>query len=223
MKIEVSGLQKSYFLNKQQIPVLLGVNLSITSGDFVSLTGTSGVGKSTLLHILGTLDSPTKGEVKLADINVFAEKPDRIAQFRNQNIGFVFQFHHLLPEFSALENVAIPLLIRREKKQAAQEKALEMLVRVGLSHRFNHKPGELSGGEQQRVALARALVTSPQLLLADEPTGNLDEETGARIIELMQQINHEQKVTVIIVTHNLRLAKQARRQLILSVDGIQEL
>ncbi len=221
MKIEVSGLQKSYFLREQRVPVLLGLDFKILSGEFVSLTGSSGVGKSTLLHILGTLDTPTSGTVSLDNINVFEKDPASIAQFRNQNIGFVFQFHHLLPEFSAVENVEIPLLIRREKKEIAQQKALKMLHKVGLAHRFNHKPGELSGGEQQRVALARALVTSPKLLLADEPTGNLDEETGARIIELMQQLNTDEKVTVIVVTHNLRLAKQAQRQLVLNDDGIQ--
>lgn len=221
MKIEVSALQKSYFLREQQVPVLLSFNMEIASGEFVSLTGSSGVGKSTLLHILGTLDKPTSGQVLLGGINVFASQAVDIAQFRNRNIGFVFQFHHLLPEFSALDNVKIPLLIRREKEAGAHKKALEMLDKVGLSHRFSHKPGELSGGEQQRVALARALVTSPQLLLADEPTGNLDEETGARIIELMQQINLQEKVTVIFVTHNLRLAKQAQKQLVLSKDGIK--
>ncbi len=221
MKIEVSALQKSYFLREQQVPVLLGINLEIFSGEFVSLTGSSGVGKSTLLHILGTLDTPTSGQVRLGGVNVFEKKAADIAQFRNRNIGFVFQFHHLLPEFSALENVKIPLLIRREKEDSAHKKAQEMLDLVGLSHRFSHKPGELSGGEQQRVALARALVTSPQLLLADEPTGNLDEETGARIIELMQKINQQEKVTVIVVTHNLRLAKQAQKQLVLTRDGIR--
>jgi lipoprotein-releasing system ATP-binding protein len=220
MKIQATALQKTYYLNEQEVPVLRGIDLTIESGEFISLTGASGVGKSTLLHILGTLDSPTSGQVLLDGSDVFAQKPADIARFRNDKIGFVFQFHHLLPEFSALENVMVPLLIRRQTDAIAAKAAREWLDVVGLSHRVGHKPGELSGGEQQRVALARALVSNPNLLLADEPTGNLDENTGAGIIELMKKLNRERGITVLVVTHNPRLANEAPRRLVLQKNGI---
>lgn len=213
MKIEIINLKKSYFLEGHEVPVLHGLDLVIESGEFTSLTGPSGVGKSTLLHILGTLDSPSSGTVRLNGVDVFSQTPAQIADFRNQQIGFVFQFHHLLPEFTALENVEMPLLVRRCSEKQANAEAKIWLERVGLSHRMMHKPGELSGGEQQRVALARALVTKPSLLLADEPTGNLDEETGSGIIELMRSLNMERGLTVLVVTHNQRLAASAPRQL----------
>lgn len=221
MQIEVSALTKSYFRGNVEIPVLSGIDLSLAAGDMVSLTGASGVGKSTLLHVLGTLDAPTGGKVLWNGDDVFASKnPAEIARFRNTFIGFVFQFHHLLPEFSALENVKIPLLIRREADARASEKARALLETVGLSHRLHHKPGELSGGEQQRVALARALVTEPKLLLADEPTGNLDEATSAGIMDLILRLNEERGLSVLLVTHNTRLAERASRRLVLTKSGL---
>ena len=222
MYINVSNLKKSFYLDKVQVPVLNKIDLTVNSGELISITGASGVGKSTLLHILGTLDTPSEGEVKLNNIDIFKKNSTEIAQFRNKNIGFVFQFHHLLPEFSALENVKIPLLIRREKDSVATKSAKEWLNTVGLSHRLNHKPGELSGGEQQRVALARALVASPQLLLADEPTGNLDEVTGQNIVDVLVKVNKERKITIVLVTHNLSLAKMTNKQLVLTRTGLTQ-
>lgn len=220
MRLEAIDLKKSYFQGDHEVPVLAGINLDIAPGTMMSLTGASGVGKSTLLHVLGTLDAPTSGKVLWDGTEVFAKNSSEIARFRNDYIGFVFQFHHLLPEFSALENVKIPLRIRRESDSLATKRAREMLEIVGLSHRLEHKPGELSGGEQQRVALARALVTKPKLLLADEPTGNLDELTGDGIMELMLRLNREQQVTVLLVTHNTRLAQKAQMKLVLTKEGI---
>jgi lipoprotein-releasing system ATP-binding protein len=205
MKIEVRGLQKSYFLDGKEVPVLRGLDLAVESGEMWSITGPSGVGKSTLMHILGTLDAPTSGQVLLDDQEVFSLSASQLAHFRNEKIGFVFQFHHLLPELTALENVQMPLMIRGVKAGVAAREAKRWLERVGLGERLEHKPGELSGGQQQRVALARALVTGPKLLLADEPTGNLDEETGLAIVELMRELNRELGMTVIMVTHNPRL------------------
>ena len=178
MNIDIENLSKSYFLGKAEIPVLRNISLKINEGELISLTGPSGVGKSTFLHVLGTLDTPTSGSILYAGQNVQSFIDADVARFRNENIGYVFQFHHLLSEFSALENVMMPLLMRREDKKQASARAEELLSFVGLKHRINHKPGELSGGEQQRVALARALAHSPKILLADEPTGNLDETTG---------------------------------------------
>ncbi len=203
MKLEVLGLKKSYFLDKREVPVLKGLDLEVGSGEMWTITGPSGVGKSTLLHILGTLDTPTSGNVLLDGQDVFGLTPSQIARFRNEQIGFVFQFHHLLPELTALENVQMPLMIRGSKNSSSEAK--RWLERVGLGDRLEHKPGELSGGQQQRVALARALVTGPQLLLADEPTGNLDEETGMAIVELMRELNQELGMTVVMVTHNPRI------------------
>ncbi len=208
MKIQVQNLLKSYFLESKEVRVLTGLDLTVESGSMLSITGPSGVGKSTLLHILGTLDSPTSGHVLLDGQDIFTKTASQIAEFRNHQIGFVFQFHHLLPEFTALENVQMPLMMRGDK-QAGRE-AQKWLDRVGLSERFNHKPGELSGGEQQRVALARALVTKPNLLLADEPTGNLDETTGLAIVNLIRELNRELGMTVLMVTHNPRLVGENR-------------
>ncbi|MBA3765265.1 MAG: ABC transporter ATP-binding protein, partial [Actinobacteria bacterium] len=196
MRIEVRGLKKSYWLNDAEIPVLKGIDLVIEGGEYVAITGPFGVGKSTLLHVLGTLDIPSEGSVYMDGVDVFAQSPAEIARFRNKNIGFVFQFHHLLPEFTALENVMIPALIHRVSRADASVKARGMLERVGLAHRVTHRPGELSGGEQQRVALARALVLEPRLLLADEPTGNLDAVTGEEIHALFSELNRERGTTM---------------------------
>lgn len=208
MKIDIKALSKSYFLDSKEVQVLKNLNLVVESGSMLSITGRSGVGKSTLLHILGTLDSPSGGQVLLDGQDVFAQRATQIAELRNRQIGFVFQFHHLLPEFTALENVQMPLLMRKDK--TATEQAKKWLDRVELSQRLNHKPGELSGGEQQRVALARALVSNPKLLLADEPTGNLDEATGLSIVDLIRELNRELGMTVLMVTHNPRLVGQSQ-------------
>jgi lipoprotein-releasing system ATP-binding protein len=221
MRIEAVGLKKSYMQGTHEVKVLHGFDLEIASGSMASLTGASGVGKSTLLHILGTLDTPTEGKILWNREDVLSRRSYEVSGFRNQNIGFVFQFHHLLPEFTALENVKIPLKIRRDDEYLATQKAEAILASVGLSHRMSHKPGELSGGEQQRVALARALVTEPQLLLADEPTGNLDEATSDGIMDLILKLNREKKVTVLLVTHNTRLADKADQRLVLTREGIR--
>lgn len=212
MQISISNLHKSYFKNGSEIKVLQGIDLEVASGEFISLTGASGVGKSTLLQVLGTLDSPTSGEVQY-DGTKASESSEASAYFRNKNIGFVFQFHHLLPEMTALENTMMPLLIRRCPWAEARELASNMLRQVGLSERLTHKPSELSGGEQQRVALARALINEPKLLLADEPTGNLDEETGEAIFSLIQNLCAKRGVTVLFVTHHTGLASRAQRHL----------
>ncbi len=222
MRIEVRGLHKSYWLNDAEIPVLKGVDLVIEGGEYVAITGPSGVGKSTLLHVLGTLDIPSAGSVFMDGIDVFAQSPAEVARFRNKNIGFVFQFHHLLPEFTALENAMMPSLISRKPSSDAMRRAKELLNEVGLGHRTHHRPGELSGGEQQRVALARALMNDPRILLADEPTGNLDEATGAGIHEIIERLNRERGVTAIVVTHNPRLADRMSRRIRLGKDGVDD-
>jgi lipoprotein-releasing system ATP-binding protein len=223
MRIEVQGLKKSFFLEGQEIPVLHGIDLTIESGEFTSLIGPSGAGKSTLLHILGTLDHPSDGEVYMDRAPVFKKGPASLSEFRTRNVGFVFQFHHLLPEFTALENVLLPSLIDRRDRAKVNKRANNLLEIVGLADRLHHKPGELSGGEQQRVALARALINEPRILLADEPTGNLDETTGSEIHNLIRKVNIEEGITVLIVTHNPRLAEQMDRRLRLTRDGIEEL
>ncbi len=211
--LEVVDLHKSYFLNSKRIDVLRGVNVSIEKGELVSLIGASGTGKSTFLHVLGTLDAPAAGSLLFEGRSVFEMNDAQVADFRNQTIGFVFQSHYLLPEFSALENVAMPALIHRGDRKGALTRARELLERVGLAERADHKPGELSGGESQRVALARALMLQPALLLADEPTGNLDPATGEGIHQLLRDINRDLGVTAIVVTHNEVLAKSMPRQL----------
>ncbi len=193
--------------------VLNDIDLDIRKGEMLAIVGASGVGKSTLLHILGGLDRPTSGRVFYRNVDVFGLDSDRLAQFRNEHVGFVFQFHHLLPEFSALENVMLPALIRGTERAAAAGNASKVLTDVGLEGRIHHRPGELSGGEQQRVAVARALVLSPDAVLADEPTGNLDTHTGEAVHELLQKINKERGITFVIVTHNDRLAIRADRVL----------
>jgi lipoprotein-releasing system ATP-binding protein len=211
--LSIRNVFKSYFLHGKRIDVLRGVSLDIEKGELVSLIGASGAGKSTFLHVLGTLDMPAAGELRFDGRNVFAMNDAEIADFRNRTIGFVFQSHYLLPEFTALENVAMPALIRRVDKRAALAAARELLERVGLAARTEHRPGELSGGEAQRVALARALVLKPALLLADEPTGNLDPVTGAGITELLREVNRELGITAVVVTHNEDLARSMPRRL----------
>ena len=208
IRIDAQGLQKTYHLGPKDVPVLRGVNLEVAAGSRLAIVGASGSGKSTLLHLLGTLDAPDAGDIRYDGESILGLDSTALADLRNKRVGFVFQFHHLLPEFSALENVMMPALIRRMPKPEASEKARVLLDTVGLSQRLEHKPGELSGGEQQRVALARALVLEPGLLLADEVTGNLDKETGAGIHDLLLRINEERKITLIVVTHNEDLAKK---------------
>ncbi len=211
--VEIRGLTKDYFLDSRRIPVLRGIDLRLEVGEMLSLIGPSGVGKSTFLQVLGTLDEPTAGTVVFEGQDVFALTDNALADFRNRSIGFVFQSHYLLPEFNALENAMLPALIHRMEHGAAEASAAELLTLVGLGGRLKHKPGELSGGEQQRVALARALVMHPKLLLADEPTGNLDPETGQGIHRLLADLNQKLGMTCLVVTHNADLASNMRRKL----------
>ena len=211
--LEARGLHKSYWLGEKEIHVLRGASFALAPGEMASLVGPSGVGKSTFLHVVGTLDPPTAGQVLYDGHDAFSMGEEQLARFRNRNIGFVFQFHYLLPEFTALENTAMPALIGRVGRPEAEAVARQMLEVVGLSHRVEHKPGELSGGEQQRVALARALVLKPRLLLADEPTGNLDEATGEGIHQLLVDLNQRLGIAAIVVTHNPRLAERMPRRL----------
>jgi len=215
----VEDIYKSYFLNGKRIDVLRGVSVSIEEGSLVSLVGASGSGKSTFLHVLGTLDVPAAGKMVFRGRSVFDMSDGEVADFRNRSIGFVFQSHYLLPEFSAAENVAMPALILRQDRKPALKRARELLERVGLGHRADHKPGELSGGESQRVALARALILQPALLLADEPTGNLDPTTGEGIHALLREVNRDLGITAIVVTHNEALARSMPRRLRLH-DGL---
>jgi lipoprotein-releasing system ATP-binding protein len=211
--IAAADLVKGYRTAAGYVPVLQGVRLDVTVGEMVAIIGASGVGKSTLLHVLGTLDRPESGSVTIAGESVFDLAPARLGEFRNRTLGFVFQFHHLLPEFTALENVAMPLLIARRPVGPAMAEARALLEELGLRERLDHRPGALSGGEQQRVAVARALVQSPRALLADEPTGNLDQETGDRLFDLLTRLNRERQVSVVLVTHNERLAAACGRTL----------
>ncbi len=216
--IQVQNLYKSFGNGAKKVEVLRGIDLTFYQGERVAIVGASGVGKTTLLHILGTLDRPTSGKVLYGGQDVFALNEKDLALFRNQEIGFVFQFHHLLPEFNALENTMMPCLINGMSKKEASARAEDILVLVGLKERLSHKPGELSGGEQQRVAVARALVLEPKILLADEPTGNLDSKTGETVFSLLQELNRIKQVTLILVTHNPNLAEKMPRQIRL-VDG----
>ncbi len=217
-RVEVRKLGKAYIHNTQALPVLWDVDLTLAPGDMVAVVGASGVGKSTFLQILGTLDLPTSGSIRFDGEELTTMSSSRLAEFRNRRIGFVFQFHHLLPEFTALENVMMPALIQRISVVAAQKMAHNILGRVGLSHRLTHRPSELSGGEQQRVALARAMVLEPSLLLADEPTGNLDRATGMAIHQLFLDLNRERGSTLLVVTHNPDLAALMPRR-VRMVDG----
>jgi len=211
--LEVRDVFKSYYLHGKRIDVLRGVSLDIDKGELVSMVGASGAGKSTLLHVLGTLDAPAAGRMHFAGRSVFEMNDAEVAEFRNRTIGFVFQSHYLLPEFSALENVAMPALVQRVDRNQALTRARGLLERVGLAQRMEHRPGELSGGEAQRVALARALVLEPALLLADEPTGNLDPATGEGIHQLLREVNRELGITAVVVTHNEALAQSMPRRL----------
>jgi lipoprotein-releasing system ATP-binding protein len=208
--LRVVGLHKSFRNGKRELNVLKGLNLDVCQSDTIAILGESGAGKSTLLHILGALDAPTEGQVSYRGEDLFTRGERDLAAFRNSKIGFVFQLHHLLPEFSAVENVMMPLLIQGCRKKDAALAASHMLGEVGLADRLTHRPGELSGGEQQRVAIARALVRRPEILLADEPTGNLDQHTGEGIEELLVRMNQHIGVTIIMVTHNRRLAARMK-------------
>jgi len=223
--IETSQLRKSFITKAGELQVLKGIDLSIKEGEMVSIVGASGVGKSTLLHILGTLDKPTSGKVLYNGADIFSLDEDSLASFRNKTVGFVFQFHHLLPEFTAIENVMMPGLILRSKKsevrsqyQEIYNRAERLLAEMGLSERKGHRPGELSGGEQQRVAVARALILEPKVVLADEPTGNLDTAMGEDLFNLLINFNKEKGLTFVIVTHNESLSKRCHRT-IRMVDG----
>jgi lipoprotein-releasing system ATP-binding protein len=216
--IQVRGLQKVFKKGGTKIFALKGIDLTIQQGERVAIAGASGAGKTTLLHILGTLDRPSQGEVLYQGVDIFSRPERTLAALRNRDIGFIFQFYNLLPEFTALENTMMPALIQGTDKKEAQQQAEEILTEVGLKDRMRHKPGELSGGEQQRVAVARALVLRPALLLADEPTGNLDSKTGERIIRLIFSLNRAKGVTLIVVTHNEALARRFPRQIFLA-DG----
>ncbi|HKC93118.1 MAG TPA: ABC transporter ATP-binding protein [Nitrospira sp.] len=209
--IQVTDLYKSFPMGEQTLPVLKGINLTIQRGELIAVVGASGAGKSTLLHIIGLLDRPTKGTVQFEGQDLFGFSESAQAEFRNKRIGFVFQFHHLLPEFTALENACMPALIQRRQPNEVENEAIAILKEVGLGERLHHKPGELSGGEQQRVAVARALLQKPDLVLADEPTGNLDTHTGEALFSLMRELNKARGTTFVIVTHNDKLSAQADR------------
>jgi lipoprotein-releasing system ATP-binding protein len=217
-----SDVKKSFVHMGRTLEVLRGIDLEIEEGEIVGVVGQSGAGKSTLLHCMGTLDVPTSGSIRVAGEEITQLASSRLAALRNRTIGFVFQFHHLLPEFNALENVMMPGLIQGRGRGAIETRALALLEEVGLRDRAQHRPGELSGGEQQRVALARALVLEPKLILADEPTGNLDSATSKQIHELFFQINKQRGTTLVIVTHNIALADSMPRKVTLK-DGRVEL
>ncbi len=216
--IRVQQLFKSFGNGTKHVEVLKGLDLTFSRGEKAAIVGASGVGKTTFLHVLGTLDRPTSGKVLYEGKDIYALNEKDLAQFRNREIGFVFQFHHLLPEFNALENTMMPCLIQGIPGKEAASRAEAILALVGLKERLIHKPGELSGGEQQRVAVARALVLEPKVLLADEPTGNLDTRTGESVFDLLLEINRIKGVTLVVVTHNLKLAEKLSRQIQL-VDG----
>lgn len=214
--LSAKNIYKSY----GKLPILRGVNLDVKKGEIVSIVGASGAGKSTLLHIIGSLTSPDQGNVEINGIDINRLSPSKLSEFRNRNIGFIFQFHHLLPEFSALENVCMPAFIAKRGKKESEAKASELMEMLGLSHRINHKPGELSGGEQQRVAVARALINDPAVILADEPSGNLDSENAHALNRLFIELREKINQTFIIVTHNEDLAALSDRSIHMKDGGI---
>jgi lipoprotein-releasing system ATP-binding protein len=222
-RVAVRGLSKAFELGGRTIEVLSGLEFDLAPGEMASVVGASGVGKSTLLQVLGTLDAPTAGTITFDGIDVTSMSPTRLAEFRNREIGFVFQFHHLLPEFTALENAMMPGLILRLPRRLCAERAAAMLARIGLSERLSHRPGELSGGEQQRVALARALLLRPRLLLADEPTGNLDLHTADHVFAALTQLVRASGLAAIIATHNMELAARMDRRVTLREGQVVEL
>lgn len=213
--LEAIGLHKIYKNGANELHVLKGIDLNVKKGEVLALLGPSGAGKSTLLHLLGGLDSPTKGEVFIDGVDIYSISDYERARLRNRKIGFVFQFYHLLPEFDALENVILPLLIKGENGsfKNIRKTGIEILTAVGLGERLHHRPNQLSGGEQQRVAIARALVNEPEILLCDEPTGNLDSETGKHVLDLLWDLNSKRNLTLIMVTHEAEIAKSAERVL----------
>lgn len=212
-------ISKTFAKDQQQITVLKGVDFQIARGESVVITGPSGAGKSTFLHILGTLEVPSSGKLYYQAEDIFSKKESAMSAFRNQKIGFIFQFHHLIAMLSALENVMLPLLIRQVSQEIARRKAEEMLARVGLADRLTHRPSELSGGEQQRVAIARALVGDPEILLGDEPTGNLDSQTGKQVQDLLMELKSEKKLTLVVVTHDTSMLSRFERHLSIR-DGL---
>jgi lipoprotein-releasing system ATP-binding protein len=216
--LRVSGLKKTFSKNGVEIKVIKGINIDINDGDFITIMGPSGAGKSTFLHILGTLDKPSEGDIFFRDRNVRGFSEDEESKFRNEKVGFVFQFYHLLQDFNVIENIMMPLLIRRLSQAEAMSKAEAFLEIMGLKHRRDHKPGELSGGEQQRVAIARALVNEPEIILADEPTGNLDRKTGKEVLDYLLSINERLSSTLILVTHDPEIGSIGTRKLKM-VDG----
>jgi lipoprotein-releasing system ATP-binding protein len=215
--LAAAGITKAYRTDAGEVSVLQGVDLEVHEGEMVAIMGASGVGKATLLHVMGTLDRPDRGSLHLAGEDVLSLSETRRSEFRNRTLGFVFQFHHLLPEFTALENVAMPLLLARRSQEEAHEAARTLLGELGLAERAHHRPGALSGGEQQRVAVARALAMSPRVLLADEPTGNLDRVTGQTLHELLRRLAREHRLSVLVVTHNEELARACDR--VLHLEG----
>ncbi len=216
--LAATDVQKSFRIGRTALQVLRGVDVSVSVGDFVALCGASGSGKTTLLHLLGGLDEPDRGNIRVGEIDLARMSRQTVARFRNKEIGFVFQAYHLLPELDALENVALPARMARRPVAEAEVRAKKLLARVGLAQRMEHRPNELSGGEQQRVAIARALINEPRLVLADEPTGNLDSATGEEIISLLADLHKEQEVTLIVATHDEKVAAHAERVLRLA-DG----